>query len=118
MSWRDREAQLGQCEQGLAKELQDSKGVALVRFPGGQMLPAVSASMIEEGRGSWYLALPLGTTSQQIHTQLQNELTYIGRSVDQWPADETAAYRVVAHRVIMALYNVNAPESGRPGQLR
>lgn len=115
---REREGQAGQSEQVLSKELQDSKGVALIRFPGGQNLPSVTASTIEEGHGSWYLALPLGTTSQQVHTQLQNELTYIGRSVDQWPADETAAYRLVAHRVISALYNVNAPESGKPGQLR
>jgi hypothetical protein len=102
--------QEGQVDQVEAKDLQESKGVALVRFPGGSNLPPFTASLIEEGHGSWYVALPPSQTAQEIHAQLQNELTYVGRSVDQWPADEAMAYRVVAHRVFMALYNVPAPE--------
>jgi hypothetical protein len=104
--------QEGQVDQVEAKALADCKGVALVRFPGGSMLPPITASLIEEGRviGSWYVALPPSQTAQQIHTELQNELTYFGRSADQWPADETMAYRMVAHRVFMAIYNVPAPE--------
>lgn len=102
--------QEGQVDQVMAKDLQDSKGVALVRFPGGSSLPPITVSMIEEGHGSWYIALPPSQTSQEIHSQLQNQLTYVGQNVSQWPADENMAYRIVAHRVLMALYNVNAPE--------
>ena len=102
--------QEGQVDQVIAKDLQDSKGVALVRFPGGSNIPNLTVSMIEEGHGSWYVALPASQTSQEIHAQLQNQLTYVGQNVSQWPTDEATAYRYVAHRVFMALYNVPAPE--------
>ncbi|HSZ57173.1 MAG TPA: hypothetical protein VK797_16010 [Tepidisphaeraceae bacterium] len=102
--------QEGQVDQVVAKDLQESKGVALVRFPGGANLSGLIVSMIEEGHGSWYVALPPSQTAEQIHMQLQNELTYFGQNASQWPADETTAYRMAAHRVFMAIYNVNPPE--------
>lgn len=104
--------QQGQAEQVERKDLQDSKGVALARMPAEANLPELTASLIEEG-GNWRIALPATIASQQIHTQLQNELTYFGRDMNQWPADEAEAYRQVAHRVLMALYDVNAPEAGK-----
>jgi len=101
----------GQVLEVESQNLKDSHGVAIVRFPEGFGLPSVTASLIEEGRGSWYFAVPNYLTSQQLHIQLQNELTYLGRSFGEWPADENDAYRLVAHRVIMAIYDVNAPEA-------
>jgi hypothetical protein len=59
------------------------------------------------------VALPPSQTARQIHTQLQNQLTYFSQKSDQWPADENMAYRVAAHHVFMALYNVSSPEEGR-----
>lgn len=109
---------LGQAQQVLAKDLQDSRGVALFRFPGHEMaregsregardregLPELIASLIEEGYSKWRFVIPLATTSQQLHTQLQNQLTYFGRDASAWPADEKQAYRMLAHRVAAAMY--------------
>jgi hypothetical protein len=97
----------GQARDVVAQDLKDSKNVALVRFPSERELPDLTASMIEEGLiGKWRFAIPVGTTSLQLHTQLQNQLTYFGQQASQWPADENQAYRLAAHRVAMAMYNV------------
>jgi hypothetical protein len=108
----EQKAQQGQADQAERKDLQASKGVALVRLPAEGNLPAVTVSMIEEGSGTWRIAVPDSLTSQQIHTQLQDQLTYFGRDMKQWPASEADTYRLVSHHVILALYDVNAPQAG------
>ena len=103
--------QKAQLAETARKDLADGKGVALVRFPVEQMLPEVTASLIEEGNGTWRFAIPTGSSPQQIHRQLQDQLTYFGRDMKQWPANESDPYRMLSHHVIMALYDVNAPET-------
>jgi hypothetical protein len=104
----------GQVDNVTAQDLKDSKNVAIMNFPSAMTLPAIDASLVEEGTiGTWHFAVPKSTTSQQLHTQLQNELSYLGNDSSKWPATEADAYRLVAHRVLMALYNVNAPEASQ-----
>jgi len=90
-----------------AADLQKSSGVALMRFRSFENLPEVTASLINEKGGGWVFDIPTNITAQQLHTQLQNHLTWFGQHVDQWPSDETQAYRMAAHHVLMALYDVN-----------
>jgi hypothetical protein len=108
-----------QVEHVAAKDLQDSKNVATMHFPSQGMLPDVTASLVEEGMiGTWRFAVPKSMNSQQLHTQLQNQLSYFGRDVSQWPATEADAYRIVAQRVVLALYNVGVPNNGGQRQER
>lgn len=104
-----------QSEQVEAKDLKDSKGVAVARLAAEGTGPAVDVSLIEEGSllGSWHVAVPREMTSQQLHTQLQNHLSYIGKNAASWPADETQAYRLVARHVMMALYDQNVPQASK-----
>jgi hypothetical protein len=105
----------GQVDNVTAQDLKDSKNVAIMNLPDAMMLPALHVSLVEEGMiGTWRFAVPKSMTSQTLHTQLQNELSYLGRDTSQWPATEADAYRIVAHRVLMALYNVNAPDANSP----
>jgi hypothetical protein len=99
----------GQARDVEAQDLQDSSGVALVRFPAEQDLPGLTASMIAESHGTWRFAIPPEATSQQLHTRLQNQLTYLGHDMNKWPADENMAYRLATHRVLMALYGIDNP---------
>jgi hypothetical protein len=110
--------QEGQVEQVEAKDLQKSKNVAIVRLPGGEAVHGLNASLVEEGMGSWYVALPPSQTARQIHTELQNHLTWFSQKSDQWPADENMAYRLAAHHVFMALYNVNPQQEGQHDRTR
>ena len=102
-----------QVEHVTAKDLQDSKNIATLHFPESHGLPGVTSSLIEEGTiGKWHFAVPKSMTAQQLHQALQNQLSYVGRDVNQWPANETDAYRMVAHRVLLALYNIDTPQGG------
>lgn len=101
---------LGQAREVEAKDLHDSEGVALVRYMSEHNLPSLTASMIEEGHGKWRYAIPLETTSQQLHARLQDQLTYFGQHASKWPADEAEAYRLAGHRVAMALYGIDVPD--------
>jgi hypothetical protein len=102
----------GQADQVEAKDLQKSKNVATIRFPSETTPPSVTASMIEEGMiGHWRFALPASTTAQQLHMRLQNELSEFGRDTSKWPAAEADAQRIVAQRVILALYEAGTPNA-------
>jgi len=102
-----------QVEHVTAKDLQDSKNIATFHFPSQQALPEVTASLVEEGMiGKWHVAVPKGMTAQQLHTQLQNQLSYFGRNMNEWPANEADAYRLVSQRIVLALYNIDTRESG------
>ena len=104
-----------QNREGAANDAKLDKGreVAMVRIPASHGLPAVTASMIHEKPDHWRFDIPNNINSQEIHTQLQNHLTYLDQHKDMWPADENDAYRDVTHHVVAALYNVNAPQSGQ-----
>lgn len=93
-------------------DLQKSGGVALVRFPMMRDLPELTVSLIRERAKGWHVDVPLSTSSRQLHTELSNQLTYLGQKSSEWPSNETEAYRMAAHRVFMALYNVHEPKSG------
>jgi len=102
-----------------AKDLQDSKNIATLHFPESHALPSVTASLVEEGMiGKWHFAAPKSLTAQQLHQAIQNQLSYVGRNMSQWPANETDAYQMVAHRVLLALYNIDTKESGQPGSVK
>ena len=101
----------GQAQLVERDDLQKSGGVALVRFPAMQDLPETTASLIREKGEGWRVDVPLATSSRQIHTELSNQLTYFAQKSSEWPSNETDAYRMAAHRVFMALYNVHAPQA-------
>ena len=94
-------------------KLDKGREVAIVRIPASHGLPAINASMIKELPSHWRFDIPNNINSQEIHTQLQNHLTYLDQHKDMWPADENDAYRAVTHHVVASLYNVNAPQSGQ-----
>lgn len=87
--------------------------VAIARIPGGEGMHAITASLIHEHPDHWRFDIPNNINSQEIHTQLQNHLTYLDQHKDQWPADENAAYRDVTRHVVAAIYNVNVPQESK-----
>ena len=87
--------------------------------PASRPFPEVTASLVEEGMiGKWHVAVPKAMTAQQLHTQLQNQLSYFGRDMNQWPANETDAYRMVSQRIVLALYNIDTRDAGSQRDIR
>ena|ERR1700722_12024108 len=91
------------------KELTAGRAVAVIQFPAGDGLPATHVSLIHQALTGWYVAIPVERTGEQIYTDLSARLNNIAAHQDQWPADETAGYRMVARNVAAALYGVGAP---------
>lgn len=61
--------------------------------------------------GDWKVDLPNTVTSERLEKDLAMHLDEVDRMKDQWPADATEGYRMVAHHIFMALYDVNGNEN-------
>jgi hypothetical protein len=56
----------------------------------------------------WRFDIPKDRTGQQIHNDLLNQLNFIATHSEDWPSDVNDSYRMVAHRVLLSLYGVDA----------
>jgi hypothetical protein len=89
-------------------KLDKGRNVAAVRFAASHGLPSVTASMIHELPDQWRFDIPNSRTGDQIYNDLLNHLNFIAIHSSHWPSDEADAYRMVTHRVLLALYGVDA----------
>jgi hypothetical protein len=63
--------------------------------------------------GDWKVDLPNTVTTERLQRDLAMHLDEVDRMKDQWPADSTEAYRMVAHHIFMALYDVNPTNAAK-----
>lgn len=91
--------------------IEKGKSVAIVTLPSSHNLPELNLSLIEGGMNTWKLDVPDTLTGQQLYDQLLNHLTVFGDMSNQWPADVNEAYRMAAHHVFMACYNISVPHT-------
>jgi hypothetical protein len=91
------------------KELTQGRAVAIIGFPAGDGMTRMNVSLIHHAITGWYVDVPADRTGEQIYNDLSSHLNYIAAHQDQWPADVTDGYRMVAHHVAAALYGVPTP---------
>lgn len=84
--------------------LNKGRNVAVARYPAGHGLPAVDASLIHELPDVWRFDLPDNVDGQKLTANLIAHLNQVGAK--GWPDDINEAYRIVAHRVLLAIYDV------------
>jgi hypothetical protein len=91
--------------------LNKGRNVAVARYPAGHGLPAVDASLIHEMPDIWRFDLPDNIDGQKLTQNLIAHLNQVGTK--GWPDDANEAYRIVAHRVLLAMYDVpvDAPKA-------
>ncbi len=94
------------------RNLDEGRNVAVVMIPGGDRLPEVNVSLIHEMPDSWKIDVPDNMTGQQLHDSLLHHLTEFGQMKDRWPADANQASRLLAHRVLLGIYNVHPRPDG------
>jgi hypothetical protein len=90
-----------------AAKLEKGRNVALIRLPGAGDMPAITASMIHELPMFYRADIPNTRTGEQIYNDVLTHLTYLGDHLDQWPANETDAYRAFAYHAVAAVYGVD-----------
>jgi hypothetical protein len=54
-------------------------------------------------------------TAEKLQTNLAKHLEEVNQMKDQWPTDEKEAYKMIAHHVFMAFYDVDASGAGGAG---
>jgi hypothetical protein len=90
-----------------AAKLDKGRNVALIRLPGNGDAPAITASMLHELPMFYRVDVPNARTGEQIYNDVLTHLTYLGDHLDQWPANETDAYRAFAYHAVAAVYGLD-----------
>jgi hypothetical protein len=88
------------------RNLDKGRNVAVVSFPESHGMPELYASLIHEMPDNWKIDVPDNVDGQKLHDNLCNHLTMFAQHKDQWPADVNEAYRMAAHCVLMAIYDM------------
>jgi hypothetical protein len=108
----EQENQKGNEDPNLNSNIEKGRDVAIATLPASHGLPAINVSLIREASG-WRVDVPNNLTGEQLKNNLANHLAQVKNSADQWPADKNDAAAMVAHRVLMAAYNVEMPAGER-----
>jgi len=83
------------------------RNVAVAEFPAGHGMPELRLSLIHEMPDIWRFDIPDNVDGRTLHDSLLKHLNMLGDG-SNWPSDVNEGYRMVAHHVLMALYNVDA----------
>lgn len=86
--------------------LDKGRNVAVARYPAGHNMPELTLSLIHEAPDIWRFDIPDNVDGRKLHDNLLQQLNALGDG-SKWPTDVNDAYRMVAHHVLMALYDVH-----------
>jgi len=90
-------------ESAAAHPMLDSRPIALAKVKAAGGLPTLNVALICEKGGNWAILVPDSLTADGLRQNLLHELSAVNDHSAKWPANESAAYRQVAHRVLMAV---------------
>jgi hypothetical protein len=88
------------------RNLDKGRNVAVVSFPESHGMPELYVSLIHEMPDNWKIDVPDNVDGQKLNDNLCNHLTMFAQHKDQWPTDVNEAYRMAAHHVMMAIYDM------------
>jgi len=93
----------------LNSNIEKGREIAIVTIPASHGLPALNVSLVKELNG-YRVDAPNTISGQQLSDNLVKHMTQVADHPDQWPADRRDAANFFAHHVMMAVYDVNAPQ--------
>ena len=105
----DQENAKGNADPNLNSNIEKGRDVAIATVPASHGLPALHVSLIREAQG-WRIDVPNNLAAGQIRDNLVKHLGHVAAQVGQWPADKNDAPLLLAHHVLMAVYNVDVPQ--------
>jgi hypothetical protein len=95
------------------RNLEKGRNVAIVTSPAMHGAPELTASLIHELPDQWRFDIPDNIDSMKFYQNLLAHMTEFGDMKDKWPSDVNEAYRLAAHHVLEALYDM--PTGGGAG---
>jgi hypothetical protein len=108
----DGENEKGNADPNLNSNIEKGRDVAIATIPASHGLPAMNVSLIREATG-WRIDVPNNLTGEQLKNNLVKHLSQVKDSAEPWPAEKSDAAALVAHHVLMAVYNVDMPSEQR-----
>ena len=111
----DQENAKGNQDPNLNSNIEKGRDVAIATVPASHGLPALHVSLIREAQG-WRIDVPNNLAAGQIRDNLVKHLGHVAAQSGQWPADKNDASLLLAHHVLMAVYNVDLPQKGDAAQ--
>ena len=88
-----------------------ARDMATVHIAASHGLPALDVPVVQES-GSWYINIPDDVDAAKLKSNIQTALTDLDQKKDQWPADVNDGYRAVTHRVLLAIFDKPAINTG------
>jgi hypothetical protein len=89
--------------------LDKGRNVAVVRLPASHGQPELTASLIHENPDIWRFDVPDNVDGPKLNANLLQQLKALADNSAKWPNDINEAQRLVAHHVLLALYDVQPP---------
>ena len=105
----EQENQRGNNDPNLNSNIEKGRDVAIATVPASHGLPAIHVSLIREAQG-WRIDVPNNIAGEKLKDNLIQHLTHV-KDKAQWPSDRNDAAAMLAHHVLMAVYNVDVPKS-------
>lgn len=92
-------------ERNASPNAEQEKRMATVMVKESHGLPAVNLTLVNEGTfgNRWHIQPPPGLDYKTLSTNLNQQLQEAVSMKDQWPQDETEAYKAISHRVLSAI---------------
>jgi hypothetical protein len=95
------------------RNLDKGRNIAILHFPASHGMQELTVSLIHELPDNWKIDVPDSVSGQQLHDQLLAHFTKFGENKANWPADVNEAYRMAAHHVLAAVYNISVPAAAK-----
>ncbi len=87
--------------------LEKGRNIAIAHIVGSHNMPGINASMIKESAKGWQFDVPNNITAPRLYENVVANLNYIEQNKANLPGDVNDGYRMVAHAMALALYDVN-----------
>ena len=88
---------------GVVGDVKNSNATATIAA-GHEMLEVRIPLVAESGK--WRIDIPDDVSNQQLHDNLNKAISDLSANSAKWPDDKNEAYRLIAHRILMAVMNV------------
>jgi len=90
---------------GVAGDAKNSNATATIAA--SHQMPEVRIPLVAES-GKWRIDIPDTLTNQTLNENLNKAISDLSANSSTWPDDKQEAYRMMAHRIMMAVLNVNS----------
>lgn len=92
--------------------MNEGRDVAVVVLPRAGGIPELTVSMTHEAPDFWKIDVPDTLSLADLQRNVSDALSNFAQEANTWPPDQNETERLLARRILMALYSVEPRQSG------